>query len=192
MGFMKMQVFASMTHGFEEAAKNGQASSELDEIKRMLTETNPYFLALTALVSVLHMVYVPVPQEDLQATTNWRLYILGLKCWPSRMMWLTGGRRRSWWACRFERYGPFIVPPILVLMSSSQIVTNVVVQAIILLYLLDNNADTSWMILFGQGMGIIIEAWKVTKAVDIQLVRAPVGSKLPYTIAITGEPQHRV
>lgn len=60
MGFTKMQVFASMTHGFEEAAKNGQASSELDEIKRMLIETNPYFLALTALVSVLHVVYVLV------------------------------------------------------------------------------------------------------------------------------------
>jgi len=58
MGFTKMQLFASMTHGFEEAAKNGQASSELDEIKRMLTETNPYFLALTALVSVLHIVCV--------------------------------------------------------------------------------------------------------------------------------------
>lgn len=45
------------------------------------------------------------------------------------------------------------------------------------------------MILFGQGMGILIEAWKVTKAVDINLVRAPAGSKLPYTITIKGEPE---
>ena len=60
-----------MTHGFEEAAKNGQGASELDEIKRMLTETNPYFLALTGLVSVLHVVYVLVPPENLQALTNW-------------------------------------------------------------------------------------------------------------------------
>ena len=70
MGFTKMQVFASMTHGFEEAAKNGQGSSELDEIKRMLIETNPYFLALTGLVSVLHVVYVLVPSENLQALTH--------------------------------------------------------------------------------------------------------------------------
>jgi hypothetical protein len=56
---------------------------------------------------------------------------------------------------------------------------------------MDNNADTSWMILLGQGMGIIIEAWKVTKAVDIRLVPAPAGSKLPYTIAIKGEPENR-
>ena len=60
-------------------------------------------------------------------------------------------------------------------------------QAIILLYLLDNNTETSWMILFGQGMGIMIEAWKVTKAVDINLVPSPAGSKLPYMISIKGE-----
>lgn len=49
-----------MTHGFNEAAKQqGQgANTEIDEIKRMLLETNPWFLCLTALVSVLHVVYV--------------------------------------------------------------------------------------------------------------------------------------
>ena len=53
-------MFASMTHGFNEAAKQqgSGAGAELDEIKRMLVETNPYFLGLTALVSILHMVYV--------------------------------------------------------------------------------------------------------------------------------------
>jgi hypothetical protein len=80
-----------------------------------------------------------------------------------------------------------IVRPVLVVMTFSQIITNVVVQAIIMLYLLDNNTETSWMIIFGQGMGIVIEAWKITKAVDINLVRAPAGSVLPYTIVIKGE-----
>jgi hypothetical protein len=42
-----------------------------------------------------------------------------------------------------------------------QIITNVVVQLVILLYLIDNNTDTSWMILMGSGMGVLIEAWKV-------------------------------
>ena len=42
-----------------------------------------------------------------------------------------------------------------------QIVTNVFVQLVILLYLIDNNTDTSWMILMGSGMGLLIEAWKV-------------------------------
>jgi hypothetical protein len=57
MSYFKFQIFASMTHGFKEAAaKQGAGTgAELDEIKRMLVETNPWFLALTGLVSVLHM-----------------------------------------------------------------------------------------------------------------------------------------
>lgn len=42
-----------------------------------------------------------------------------------------------------------------------QIITNVFVQTVILLYLIDNNENTSWMILMGSGMGVLIEAWKV-------------------------------
>jgi hypothetical protein len=48
--------------------------------------------------------------------------------------------------------------------STMQIVTNVFVQLVILLYLIDNNTDTSWMILLGSGMGLLIEAWKVRLA----------------------------
>lgn len=58
MSFLKFQIFASMTQGFKEAAKQqgGASGSELDEVKRMFLETNPWFLGLTGLVSVLHMV----------------------------------------------------------------------------------------------------------------------------------------
>lgn len=57
MSYMKFQLFASMTQGFKEAAKQqgGAGNAEIDEIKRMLLETNPWFLGLTAFVSVLHM-----------------------------------------------------------------------------------------------------------------------------------------
>ena len=53
-------MFASLGFGFNEAAKQqgGAGTAEIDEIKRMLGETNPYFLLLTATVSVLHVVYV--------------------------------------------------------------------------------------------------------------------------------------
>lgn len=46
-----------MTQGFDEAAKKqgAGAGAEIDEIKRMLVETNPWFLALTGLVSALHV-----------------------------------------------------------------------------------------------------------------------------------------
>jgi hypothetical protein len=57
MGYFKFQMFASLSFGFEQAAKQQGASggAELDEIKRMFIETNPWFLALTGTVSLLHM-----------------------------------------------------------------------------------------------------------------------------------------
>ena len=56
-------------------------------------------------------------------------------------------------------------------------------QTVIFLYLLDNNENTSWMIMFGQGMGIAIEAWKITKTVNVRVRPTPPGSLLPYPIA---------
>jgi hypothetical protein len=63
-------------------------------------------------------------------------------------------------------------------------------QLIIFLYLFDNSDGTSWMILFGQGMGIVIEAWKITKTVDVRIREAPGGSLLPYRI--TFEDKHKL
>ncbi len=58
MSYWKFTTFAALTQSFAEAAKQqgANSASELDEIKRMLVETNPYFLGVTALVSVLHVV----------------------------------------------------------------------------------------------------------------------------------------
>ena len=70
--------------------------------------------------------------------------------------------------------------------SVRTILSNVVMQTIIFLYLLDNNENTSWMILFGQGMGIAIEAWKITKTVNVRVREPEQGSwfygKLPYIV----------
>ncbi|KAJ7246568.1 cleft lip and palate associated transmembrane protein [Mycena haematopus] len=148
MSFMKFQIYASMSHGFKEASKNqgGAAGAELDEVKRMLLETNPWFLGLTGLVSLLHVVFE----------------MLAFKSDVSH------------WRQKKEMVG----------VSVRTIITNVVVQFIILLYLIDNNENTSWMILFGSGTGVLIEAWKITKAVDITVVRAPAGHMLPYKLDI--------
>ena len=58
MSYWKFNIFAALTQSFSDAAKQQGASSasEIDEVKRMLVETNPYFLGLTALVSMLHVV----------------------------------------------------------------------------------------------------------------------------------------
>jgi hypothetical protein len=74
--------------------------------------------------------------------------------------------------------------------SFRTILANVFMQLIIFLYLLDNNENTSWMILFSQGMGIAIEAWKITKTVNVRIRPTPEGSLIPYTI--TFEDKHQL
>ncbi|ETN40518.1 uncharacterized protein HMPREF1541_04795 [Cyphellophora europaea CBS 101466] len=69
--------------------------------------------------------------------------------------------------------------------SVRTIVANVFMQAVIFLYLMDNNENTSWMILMGQGFGILIEAWKITKTVNVVLRPPQPGSTfsfLPYVV----------
>ena len=74
--------------------------------------------------------------------------------------------------------------------SFRTILANVFMQLIIFLYLIDNSDGTSWMILFGQGMGIVLEAWKITKTVDIKIRDAPQGSLFPYRISM--EDKHKL
>jgi hypothetical protein len=51
-------------------------------------------------------------------------------------------------------------------LSARTIVINCSCQIIIFLYLLDN--DTSYLILFSSGLGLLIEMWKVTKACKVE------------------------
>ncbi|KAG6373763.1 cleft lip and palate associated transmembrane protein [Boletus reticuloceps] len=168
MSYFKFQLFASMTHGFDEAIKQqgGGTGTELDEVKRMLLETNPWFLALTGLVGVLHTVFEMLAFKS--DVSHWR-------------------QRKELVGVSVRTVRPSLAIDRLVLVThliNFQIIANVFVQTVILLYLIDNNADTSWMILLGSGMGVVIEAWKITKAVDIRIVPAPAGSMLPYVLSI--------
>ncbi|KAL1999305.1 hypothetical protein VTN02DRAFT_4713 [Thermoascus thermophilus] len=77
--------------------------------------------------------------------------------------------------------------------SVRTILANVFMQTIIFLYLVDNSEGTSWMILASQGFGILLEAWKITKTVNVR-VRAPQPgsyfSFLPYVIVF--EDKHKL
>eukprot|EP00882_Tetradesmus_deserticola_P005055 GHRQ01005326.1.p1 GENE.GHRQ01005326.1~~GHRQ01005326.1.p1 ORF type:complete len:625 (+),score=278.98 GHRQ01005326.1:193-2067(+) len=52
-------------------------------------------------------------------------------------------------------------------LSARSIVINAFCQAVIFLYLLDN--ETSMVVLFSAGIGTLIEFWKVTKAMDVSV-----------------------
>ncbi|KAL4905322.1 hypothetical protein BDW74DRAFT_153429 [Aspergillus multicolor] len=77
--------------------------------------------------------------------------------------------------------------------SVRTILANVFMQTVIFLYLMDNSENTSWMILASQGFGILLEAWKVTKTVNVRLRPPPAGSFfsfLPYVIVF--EDKHKL
>ena len=74
--------------------------------------------------------------------------------------------------------------------SLRTILANVVMQIIIFLYLMDNTEHTSWMILLSQGIGIAIEAWKITKTVNVRVRPTAPGSYLPYSVVF--EDKHKL
>ncbi|KAJ9603369.1 hypothetical protein H2200_012147 [Cladophialophora chaetospira] len=78
--------------------------------------------------------------------------------------------------------------------SVRTILANVFMQAVIFLYLVDNSENTSWMILASQGFGIVLEAWKITKTVDVRLREPGPNSRfkglLPYVIVF--EDKHKL
>ena len=132
----------------------GDAHAEFDEIKRMFSETSPILLGVTMIVSILHslfeflafkngqfiMFYVSVYSETLLKSCFWFIDI-------------------AHWKDIKEMTG----------VSVRTIFLNIFFQLVIFLYLMDNNRDTSWMILIGQGIGLAIEVWKVKKAVDVEV-----------------------
>ena len=58
-------------------------------------------------------------------------------------------------------------------LSARTIVFNAGCQVVVLLYLLDN--DTSWMVLLSTALSVLVEAWKITKVLDISLVSVKEG-----------------
>jgi hypothetical protein len=51
--------------------------------------------------------------------------------------------------------------------SARTIVFNLVSQVIVLLYLLDN--DTSWMVLLSNAMGVAVDAWKISRVLNVRV-----------------------
>lgn len=74
----KWQIMASLDDSMTKSAQaSGGSGSELDEVKRMLTETNPILLATTILVSILHMLCVLVLSRR---PRSWHSKRLGDEC----------------------------------------------------------------------------------------------------------------
>ncbi|KAK3817984.1 MAG: cleft lip and palate transmembrane protein 1-domain-containing protein [Linnemannia elongata] len=151
ISYMKLQMYSSLDIGMsKQSGMMGGTGGELDEVKRMLVETNPFLLALTVIVSCLHSAF------EMLAFKN------DIAFWKDKKG--TAG------------------------LSVRSIFLDIAQQIIVFLYLMDNNAETSYMILIGQGVGLAIELWKVKKALKVDIVRSTTGM-LPYRLHFnTSEP----
>ena len=167
MAYWKFNVMSSMDFGMKqnraklaagEKLPGGGDGSELEEIKRILIDSNIYLLSTTVVVGFFHMIFE----------------MLAFKSDVSH------------WRNKKDNVG----------VSVRTILANVFMQTIILLYLIDNTETTSWVIFFSQAMGIVLEAWKITKTVDVRVRPTPAGSTafpwryLPYTVVF--EDKHKL
>jgi hypothetical protein len=121
----------------------GAGEHEADNVKRILLDNDPYILGFTFVISFIHMIL------DTFAFKNGRLFALFIHLNLLEI---------QFWRNKKSMEG----------MSVRTIYINFICQVIILLYLLDN-PGTSWMILFSAVTGVLIEAWKVTRAVHVKV-----------------------
>ncbi|KAI7860398.1 cleft lip and palate transmembrane protein 1-domain-containing protein [Circinella umbellata] len=143
LSMWKFNMYSMFDESMKQQANSpmgGMSSSEMDELKRTLMETNPYLLATTAGVSLLH----------------------------SAFEFLAFKNDIAFWKKKGDSAG----------VSVRSLITNIFFQVVIFLYLMDNNQETSWMILISQGIGLVIEVWKVFKALRYELKWTP-GSLIP-------------
>ncbi|KAK6833996.1 Cleft lip and palate transmembrane protein 1-like protein [Apiospora arundinis] len=124
----------------------GADGSEIEMIKEIFLDTNPWLLGITGVVSIFHMI----------------------------LEMLAFGSDIAHYRKKKDNVG----------ISVRSILANVFMQTVIFLYLIDNSQNTSWMILGSQGIGILIEFWKITTVVNVR------GSWMPYWISF--EDKHKL
>lgn len=114
----------------EQWGMSDEEGKDSDEFKKILTESNPYLLGITMIVSLLHSVFEFMAfKSDV-----------------------------GFWRDNKSMKG----------ISAKSILINTACQLIVTLYLLDN--ETNFMVMFGQIVGLVIECWKITKAMHVSLV----------------------
>ena len=156
----KFKLMASIEMSGRESARQaafgnqlpgGGDGSEIEMIKDILLDTNPYLLGVTVVVTIAHLF----------------------------LEMMAFGSDIAHYRKKKDNVG----------ISVRSILANVFMQTVIFLYLVDNSQNTSWMILGSQGVGILIELWKITTVVDVRVRDAP-GQLIPYRI--TFEDKHKL
>nr|XP_009860652.1 cleft lip and palate transmembrane protein 1-like protein [Ciona intestinalis] len=127
----KLRLWIILTSAIKQMKSFGFSDKDIDEVKGIFTDTNLFFLALTFVVALFHMLF------DFLAFKN----------------------DINYWKKRDSMEG----------LSFHSVVYRCVSTIIIFLFLMDQG--TSLLILVPAGIGSLIEIWKVTKALKINVTR---------------------
>ena len=164
MSFFKWQTQTTLDAQWQMQQQMGlQEEGENDMVRSLLADTNPYLLALTATVSMLHTLF-----EMLAFKSD-------VKFWRQRASKNAEARPRQK-SRRLARMKLRPAPrararsPHPQGLSLRAVVLNCFFQTVIFLYLCDN--DTSYMVLGTNGIGVLIEYWKISKVVTLDRSRA--------------------
>lgn len=116
LSMWKFNLYAHMNTAFEQQAQakaagatagpmGASGGADLDELKKMLISANPYWLAITIIVTLLHTLYVPLRLTRSVKRTD--LLGAGLSSWRFPRTCRIGAKRtRIWSACPCERSSP--------------------------------------------------------------------------------------
>ena len=153
LSLMKWQLYLQFEQSFQMQETMGMAAAgESETFKRMFLENNPYFLALTIFVSLLHTVF------DMLAFRS----------------------DIGFWHKRKNLEG----------LSTRTVVINCFCQTVIFLYLLDN--DTSYMVLLSSGLGLVVEYWKLTRAMKFEFIWERSFVVLPFKILMSDRDTYKM
>ena len=112
----------TMEQSLESNKEMGFSDKDLDDVRRLISDTSIYLLGITLLASVLHILF-----EALAFHSD-------ISFWRENKS-LTG-------------------------LSVRTLITDLISQVIIFLFLLDS--DTSMLVIIPSGCGILIQIWKVS------------------------------
>ena len=118
----------------------------------MLRDTNPFLLGLTFVVTMLHSVFDFLAFRNGKTVSSFALCSLSI-----HLAFHFDTSDIAFWKNKKSMEG----------LSVRTIFVNVFFQGVIFLYLLDN--ETSTVILVSSGIGLLIEAWKINKAMIVSV-----------------------
>eukprot|EP01032_Pedospumella_encystans_P015608 gene15608-17839_t len=127
LSLQRWLLMAQMEESLQAQTELGFTAQDLDDVRRLISETSVYMLGITLLASLLHLLFECLAfQSDI-----------------------------SFWQQNKSLAG----------LSARTVLTDLISQVIVFLFLVDS--DTSMLVTIPAGFGLLVQTWKVQKATGL-------------------------